>query len=992
MRRRVFLFVPFGSWSVHNQVDAIVGASLLQRGCDVIALRCHQFPNGHCDVTMHTPAQRQQICDHCHAYGDHFFENFKIPMLALDHYLSDQDILSIHHWLDSTSNEVLLSNFPDIHYGEWPVGEWAKSTILNQFIIKQLPAQNELIKQAYLQYLRTVVLTCIALERFIADWKPTDALVFNGRMTMFRVAVEILSRKGIHYVSHERGLVDNSFIFHEGTSIHDFWPIVQAGKAWLPHPLNTAALDLTWSYLTNREKGLNINVPPIADHITSGDRLFRERLGIPESAQIVSMYTSSEWELLSCPLLVSASMQIELIKKTIHIFSSRSEFLVIRCHPAMAGSGSNKADFEHISEMKRLADTLPSNVRMVFPMEDLNSYTLIWHSSAVIAFYSTVGIEAVSRGIPTISLTGHPYSPAYKHTIGIDNFEHDLNSKLNCIQSPTVQEFQILFRYIHYLISYYSQQFTSIAIKDHYSSNIKINSLQELAPGTDPLLDRICKAFTENETLNPVLGLEPQLDDAGNDTSENTWYTLHKQHLSEFRKEIIAQDRLLSRQHLKPRLLIIAPDNISSDELAHLQRRAVSHAQLFHINAFPLESQLEQLEFDYCLFCSPNISYSESFLSSSFRMLEDSNISGTRHGIFIEYEHSRWHAQLFGKDASNETSYIEKYLFDSHIGKQLQLGLCVFRKDTALRLLQWNPTIHTPQELHLWINNNCQTKRSVLTFLQDAHVSSLKKNMRLQHYTQKIQAIVPSFTPPRRVPTSDLGKVPRHTPVSFDFLGTTISVPDFASFHSAFVEIFEHRIYEFAPKTEQPLILDIGANVGVSIAFFKHLAPNCKIIALEPDAMIFQFLRHNVIQLGFQNVELLEKAAWINEGELSFESDGADGGRISSEHGNKTIQAIDINKFLEKFDSIDFLKFDIEGAEREVFPACIPHLHKVENLFVEYHSRANSPQFLHEILSLMHANGFRYHIHTAMQYTSPFLHKQAHPGFDNQLNIFAWKP
>jgi predicted O-methyltransferase YrrM len=53
------------------------------------------------------------------------------------------------------------------------------------------------------------------------------------------------------------------------------------------------------------------------------------------------------------------------------------------------------------------------------------------------------------------------------------------------------------------------------------------------------------------------------------------------------------------------------------------------------------------------------------------------------------------------------------------------------------------------------------------------------------------------------------------------------------------------KIYRFNSLITKPLILDCGANVGVSVLYFKRLYPDAEIIAFEPDEDVFAILKQN---------------------------------------------------------------------------------------------------------------------------------------------------
>jgi FkbM family methyltransferase len=237
-----------------------------------------------------------------------------------------------------------------------------------------------------------------------------------------------------------------------------------------------------------------------------------------------------------------------------------------------------------------------------------------------------------------------------------------------------------------------------------------------------------------------------------------------------------------------------------------------------------------------------------------------------------------------------------------------------------------------------------------------------------------------------------LKAVPRYQPTVTNIFGKPFEVADSASFISAFREIFENQIYHFKAKTNRPYILDCGANIGLSVVYFKRLYPQSQIIAFEPDRAIFEILSKNIRSFGYDDVELHNRAVWNSDTDLNFTSDGADGGRLSVAHDkpDSLVKAVRLRDYLDR--KIDFLKLDIEGAETTVLADCTESLRNVDALFVEYHSFAAQPQTLNELVETLAQAGFRLHIHAPMPAPQPFIKRRTEMGMDMQLNIFAFRP
>ena len=237
-----------------------------------------------------------------------------------------------------------------------------------------------------------------------------------------------------------------------------------------------------------------------------------------------------------------------------------------------------------------------------------------------------------------------------------------------------------------------------------------------------------------------------------------------------------------------------------------------------------------------------------------------------------------------------------------------------------------------------------------------------------------------------------LKSVPRYRPTVTGIFGQPFEVADSASFISTFQQLFKEQIYRFNSSAADPYILDCGANIGLSVVYFKRLYPKSRIIAFEPDTAIFEILSRNVNNFRFDDVQLVNRAVWSAVTELDFTRDGADGGRLSvgSDKAHQVVSTVRLRDFLDR--RVDFLKLDVEGAETEVLRDCAEQLVNVGALFVEYHSFDNQPQTLRIITDVLTRAGFRLHIQAPMSAPQPFIKCNPEMGMDMQLNIFAFRP
>jgi hypothetical protein len=135
-------------------------------------------------------------------------------------------------------------------------------------------------------------------------------------------------------------------------------------------------------------------------------------------------------------------------------------------------------------------------------------------------------------------------------------------------------------------------------------------------------------------------------------------------------------------------------------------------------------------------------------------------------------------------------------------------------------------------------------------------------------------------------------------------------------YYHSISELFIEEVYKCNFKTQNPVILDCGANIGLSVIYFKRKYPKAKITAFEPDATLFEKLKLNLKSFDILDVELINKGLWKERTTLKFLAEGDLGGGIVEDHlQRQNIVEINVESLRPYLKTkIDFLKIDIEGA------------------------------------------------------------------------------
>ena len=191
----------------------------------------------------------------------------------------------------------------------------------------------------------------------------------------------------------------------------------------------------------------------------------------------------------------------------------------------------------------------------------------------------------------------------------------------------------------------------------------------------------------------------------------------------------------------------------------------------------------------------------------------------------------------------------------------------------------------------------------------------------------------------------------------------TIQITDGPNYYIQYKDIFIRKVYHFSAIRENPLIIDGGSNMGLSVLYFKSIYPNANIIAFEPDPNIFEILRANLDRNNIKGVTLVSAGLGAQTEITSFLSDKSSGGHIGQGGAAIKISQECLSNYLNN--QIDFLKLNIEGNELSVLQESSNKgkLKNVRELVLEYHGWHNTKQELGDILHLLNQEGFRYLVH-----------------------------
>jgi FkbM family methyltransferase len=176
---------------------------------------------------------------------------------------------------------------------------------------------------------------------------------------------------------------------------------------------------------------------------------------------------------------------------------------------------------------------------------------------------------------------------------------------------------------------------------------------------------------------------------------------------------------------------------------------------------------------------------------------------------------------------------------------------------------------------------------------------------------------------------------------------------------SVFEQTFIVQEYSCLRDLREPLrVLDLGANVGFTAAYFLSIFPRASLIAVEPDEGNLAICRTNLLPYG-ERARVLPGAVWSQPATLRLIKGTFGDGREwatqvgallgastkkgrASLRGEVQVQAWDVGSIIDINGGgmVDLLKIDIERAEIEVFgESAASWLPRVRNICIELHGR-----------------------------------------------------
>jgi len=496
---RVLFFAPFGSWGVHHQLDAVVASALRQRGADSHVMTCDG---------LFRPCVSDRTdwnCQACQQGHKELFAPFATPESRIVDWLSRPEREEIARWAEELSVDAL----PEARYQEIPAGELVLSNLYTHARISSLAsASAPEIVAAHRHFLADAVICYIAVRRAILRLGITSLFLFNGRMYPYRAALTAAHDLGLKVAVHERGRVENSFSFFQDVNSIDSAYRQAEKAAWADIPLDEQEIEALDRLLSLKLKGKGVNWKSYYSGFTDLDQNFFDLLDVPRDAKLVGYFTTSPDEICLWPAYGDVAQQFDLINRIADLLRDSGHYLIVRHHPAIGGGPSFPPELDGLMMAYRQSGGARDNVRIIMPNDPIPSTALYPYLDAAIALISSVGLELMASGVPTICgpvaeivPTEMERFPFVMRSLSDHELARTVREVILSGRKMTRDDLRHCLRSVYDLYLRKAVQFRAVSMREIYAHRLEVRDPAVLVPGFDPAIDRLCEVLAGRERL-----------------------------------------------------------------------------------------------------------------------------------------------------------------------------------------------------------------------------------------------------------------------------------------------------------------------------------------------------------------------------------------------------------------------------------------------------------------------------------------------------------
>lgn len=476
----------------------ILAHAFRTRGYEPILLACSG-----CDLQI-CPAKRSHyddsvVCDLCSFNSARIAKAFGVEPTTVG------DVLP-----DSYEPPSLVADDSEVTYRGVAISEYAKATTRKYYKRGTIDTSDDEVQAIYERFLVSAAILADACERLVERHDVVAATAYEDPYIHGGVPLAIAHEHGIPAYSHDMGFRDRSILFGRmaNRNSQPYFTDPEILRQAVTRPLSDDQREAVDAVMADRASSDGRTVYGYSANTSQSV----ESMGTEAT---VAMFTNLIWD-ASLELNEADGpfdSEFDWIDETLEYFDGRDVALVVKTHPAESVHGTNQSIATWIEERH---GPLPSNVTLLGPDTDVDTYELLEDVDLGVVYNSTVGLEMAYRGMPVVTAgdthyrdLGFTFDPA-----SASEYRDLLDAATELDVTPEMRE--RARRYAHFAFVHQNLDFPFLTTDSTYSEfDCLPVAHDDLKPGSEPF-DFIVERMVADEPVVPPFedeSDEPPYDD-----------------------------------------------------------------------------------------------------------------------------------------------------------------------------------------------------------------------------------------------------------------------------------------------------------------------------------------------------------------------------------------------------------------------------------------------------------------------------------------------
>ncbi len=384
---RILIFAPYGLNTPHVETELELAQRHMDAGDTVFMVGCSAEMLA-CDANMEHALNACLICEDKRMFGQGLLSQAptRLPLLKLN--VADRQALA--HLKTSFAD---LQDLRDLNVDGFDIGLGVLSSAVSATRDPNLDVREhaDLLSRLTL----TSFAVYLSMLNHLQETGAERIYLFNGRLAPMRAALRASQKLGIPFAIHERGANLSRFKLYTEGLPHDIaYMNREVRRAWERATDTKAREELAHTYFAQRAKGQVQSWHSFVTGQTAGQ--------MPQDWDFtlhnIVMYLSSDDEFVAISDAWKNRIYENQLAGVLQVFADvadkKAVRVTVRMHP---NSARMKGNLE-----QQLRARAPSNVHIEPPLSPVSTYALLNAADVALCFGSTVGVEALYWGRPSV--------------------------------------------------------------------------------------------------------------------------------------------------------------------------------------------------------------------------------------------------------------------------------------------------------------------------------------------------------------------------------------------------------------------------------------------------------------------------------------------------------------------------------------------------------------------------------------------------------------